>query len=153
MKPRCFKNVNLKNIGIKYYANKNAWMTAKIFQDMIKILIIIDNASSHNTFSLELKNIEFLFLPPNVTCKLQPLDLGVIAALKLKYRTRFVKFLIQSYETDILKQKLDLLTAVKYVVESWTDVSNETIVNCWKKSSLIKYETNIICENEVEEKE
>lgn len=31
--PRCFKNII--NLPIKYYSNKTAWMTSKIFHDYI----------------------------------------------------------------------------------------------------------------------
>ena len=32
-KPRCFKNVNLSNLGITYRNNKRAWMLATLFQE------------------------------------------------------------------------------------------------------------------------
>jgi hypothetical protein len=32
-KPRCFKNVNVDNLGVMYKANKKAWMTAVLFQE------------------------------------------------------------------------------------------------------------------------
>ena len=37
--PRCFKNINMKNLGIIYKSNKSAWMTTAIFSEFLKILI------------------------------------------------------------------------------------------------------------------
>jgi hypothetical protein len=31
-KPRCFKGLNMDSLPVKYYANKNAWMTSEIFK-------------------------------------------------------------------------------------------------------------------------
>jgi hypothetical protein len=67
--PRCFKNVNIQNIGITYKNNRKAWMTAVIFREWLlsfdkqmksknrNILRIIDNATSHNVLNLNLTNI------------------------------------------------------------------------------------------------
>lgn len=35
---------------------------------------------------LQLRYVELLFLPPNTTSRLQPLNAGIIAAVKAKYR-------------------------------------------------------------------
>jgi hypothetical protein len=31
-KPRCFKGLKMDSLPVEYYANKNAWMTSKIFK-------------------------------------------------------------------------------------------------------------------------
>jgi hypothetical protein len=94
--PRCFKNINLRNVGVNYKWNTKAWMTAIIFQEWVttfdkiirikeparKVLLIIDNAGCHNLNGIELKNVKIKFLPPNTTSRLQPLDAGIIASFK-----------------------------------------------------------------------
>jgi hypothetical protein len=30
--PRCFKGLKMDSLQVKYYANKNAWMTSEIFK-------------------------------------------------------------------------------------------------------------------------
>lgn len=94
--PRCFKNININQLPVKYFANKKSWMTAKIFERylvdlylaMVKsnrnILLLLDNATSHP--NIELTNVKLVFLPPNCTSELQPLDNGIIQSIKLKYR-------------------------------------------------------------------
>ena len=50
-----------------------------------KVLVLLDNASVHD-YKLKYSNIEFLYLPPNTTSRLQPLDAGIIASFKKQYR-------------------------------------------------------------------
>ena len=54
------------------------------------ILLLLDNAGCHPPELLQDKfsNIKIIFLPANMTSKLQPLDLGVIKTLK--------------YDTDVI---------------------------------------------------
>jgi hypothetical protein len=34
-KPRCFKNINIDNLGVKWRANKKAWMTTTIMREYL----------------------------------------------------------------------------------------------------------------------
>ncbi|XP_055308291.1 tigger transposable element-derived protein 6-like [Sitodiplosis mosellana] len=47
-----------------------------------KILLFLDNASSHP--HLKLSNIELVFLPPNTTSHTQPLDQGIINSFTIE---------------------------------------------------------------------
>ena len=55
-----------------------------------RVLLLIDNASSHVRIENlpELANVDVLFLPKNTTLVLQPLDAGVIACVKKRYRRK-----------------------------------------------------------------
>lgn len=98
--PRCFKNV--KTLPVDYHANKKSWMTSEIFEQTIrkwdkellrkqkKILLVVDNCPAHPTLE-NLKSIKLVFLPPNCTSVLQPMDQGIIRSLKCYYR----KFLLE----------------------------------------------------------
>ena len=46
------------------------------------VLLLLDNCPSHITEGLTLSNTEVLFLPPNTTSTLQPIDAGVIMSFK-----------------------------------------------------------------------
>ncbi|OAE32231.1 hypothetical protein AXG93_4525s1120 [Marchantia polymorpha subsp. ruderalis] len=82
--PRCFKKKTASQLEFLYRNNKKAWMTGVLFQEWLKnfdakmkeanrsILLLLDNAPGH--IFVELENIVVLFLPPNTTSKLQPMD-------------------------------------------------------------------------------
>lgn len=103
-----------------------------------KILLLLDNATSHCINDLNLSNIEVLFLPAGTTSKIQPLDAGIIASFKSKYKQKFVKWLLKNYQEGSNNNKiLSLIDAIKFISLSWYDVTQETVFNCWKHSGLI----------------
>ena len=48
-----------------------------------KVLLFLDNATSHS--NLQLCNVKTKFLPANATSIMQPLDQGIILAMKRNY--------------------------------------------------------------------
>jgi hypothetical protein len=84
--PRAFKmnNVKLDDLPVIWCYNKKAWMTSEIFSEWLnevnwkmkrankKILLFVDNATSH--VDLNLSNVAVRFLPPNLTSEVQPLE-------------------------------------------------------------------------------
>ena len=57
-----------------------------------KAVLLLDNAPSHPASSTLVSadgNIKCLFLPPNVTSLVQPMDQGVLENLKRIYKTTF----------------------------------------------------------------
>jgi hypothetical protein len=99
-KPRCFKNVNINNIPMMYRHNAKAWMVILHFQEWIqnfdrqvgskhqgqRVLLLLDNCSSHSLVGLTLQYTDVCFLPPNTTSRIQPMDAGVIVTFKRYYR-------------------------------------------------------------------
>ena len=95
-KPRCFKNISKENLGVKYEANKKAWMKSDVFERWVKclddvsqrnhrrILLLVDNAASH-VVKKESEHVKIHFLPPNTTAHLQPCDAGIINSFKAHY--------------------------------------------------------------------
>ena len=52
----------------------------------LKVLLIIDNVPGHlQSISIEDENVQVIFLPPNMTSLLQPLDQGIISCVKASY--------------------------------------------------------------------
>ena len=94
--PRCFKGLDQQQLPVTYRNNSAAWMTFVIFQDWLfawdrelrsnnwHICLLVDNATSHPN-SVELTNIRLVFLPPNTTSLVQPMDQGVIRNFKHFY--------------------------------------------------------------------
>ena len=108
LNPRCFKRVNKKTLPVEYHANKKAWMTSGIFETWLKkfdkrmgrkgrkVLLFLDNATSHS--NVQLCNVKLKYLPANTTSILQPLDQGIILAMKQKYCKTHFQYIITLME-------------------------------------------------------
>ena len=80
---------------------KKSWMDSQTFEEWVhkldqtfpvegkKIALLIDNCPAHPSVP-DLTNVQLVFLPPNTTSVLQPMDQGVIRSLKAHYRGRVV---------------------------------------------------------------
>jgi len=58
-------------------------LNRKIHNANRKILLLIDNAPTHNLLDIELTNVVIHYSPPNTTAYLQPLDAGIIHSFKV----------------------------------------------------------------------
>ena len=108
-KPRCFKQFPIETY-VKYVNSSRAWMTAEIFNKWLLewdlelyttrkfFLLVIDNCPSHRV-DVDLKSIEILFLPANLTSTLQPLDQGVINSLKTIFSNKKLSDIIEKVES------------------------------------------------------
>ncbi|GFV64591.1 tigger transposable element-derived protein 1 [Trichonephila clavipes] len=104
-------------------ANPKAWITTAIFTEWFnncfvpeveaymkeksldfKVLLVVDNAASHP--QLEHPNVQLVFLPPNTTSLIQPLDQGIIATFKKYYNELLVDDALS--DNDIIDLTLDL---------------------------------------------
>ncbi|CAB5360730.1 unnamed protein product [Rhizophagus irregularis] len=119
--PRCFKNVNIGNLPMSYRNNAKAWMLATIFQEWLqefdyqvgikhdkqRVLLLLDNYTSHKINNLVLENVEVYFLPPNMTSKLQPINSGIII------------WILEQVEAGQLIQdlKMNVLQAIQYIIQ------------------------------------
>lgn len=155
--PRAFKGCNKSELGVIWRSNKKGWMTANLFEDWLnnffassvrkfnseqnisnKALLIIDNAPSHK-LTLIPDNIKVVFLPPNTTPILQPMDQGVIANFKAYYLRRVFKNLIKYVDgpnrttiTEFWKQ-FNIFNAIDNIIKSWDEVKETAMNGVWKK--------------------
>ena len=86
LNPCCFKEVKKKSC--RYRAQKKAWINSNLFEERIreldrkfqrenkKITLIVDNCPAHPDVNNP-KAIELVFLPPNTTYHIQPINQGV----------------------------------------------------------------------------
>ncbi|XP_063598706.1 tigger transposable element-derived protein 6-like [Penaeus indicus] len=142
--PRCFKNI--KHLPTQYTSQEKNWMSSEIFKEWVrkvdrkfrvdgrKIALIIDNCPAHPTLS-KLTNVQLVFLPPNTTSILQPMDQGVIRSLKAYYRGKVVRLISRALEKKPCP-KISILQGMKLLADSWELVSKETIVNCFRKAGI-----------------
>ena len=124
-----------------------------------KIILFMDNAPCRpESLSERYSNIKVVFLPKkNTTSRLQPLDAGIIRNFKLKYRKKLLKFVISRINdnvkaTDII-QEVDVLKAISWIKSAWGEVSEETIVNCFKKCGFRKSQPDVQLTDFAEEEE
>lgn len=152
LNPRCFKHFNVSAF-VDYRANGNAWITSVEFLRFIHkldaemnaqnrhIALIIDNAPGHKVTAM-LKNITIIFLPPNMTGLLQPLDAGIIRSFKAHYRIQLMNHILDRYDnkisTDILFKKISLKDAACFIYAAWKSVARSTIINCWGHTKIIR---------------
>ena len=144
-KPRCFKGV--QNLPCEYRSQSKSWMTGDLFiewlstldrkfvSDARKVLMMVDNCPAHPDVP-NLKAITLTFLPPNTTSKLQPMDQGVIRSLKAYYRKDLVRSIIHHFEQFKTLPKINVLNAMLMMKSAWENVSEATIVNCFRKSGI-----------------
>ena len=155
-KPRCFKGVT--SLPCQYKPQRKTWMDSEIFSDYVrkldtkfdaegrKIVLIIDNCPAHPKVD-NLKAIQLVFLPPNTTSKTQPMDQGVIRALKAFYRTNVVRRQIKYIDEGKTTPKINILQAMRMLVKSWDATSINTVKNCFRKAG-ISQETQVASINE-----
>lgn len=89
-RPRCVNKNSC--LPVEYRAKRKAWVTTDIFQVLLqhldrcfstnkRKLLLVDDCSTHTSATL-LECIKLVFLPPNATTALQPLDQGIIQYVK-----------------------------------------------------------------------
>ena len=127
VKPRCFEGV--KSLPCQYKSPKKSWMDSEIFSDNARRLdtkfhvegrevgLIIDSCPAHPNVD-NLKAIELVFLLSNTTSKTQPIDQGVIRALKAFYRTNVVRRQIKCIDASRTIPKINILGAMYMLVRS-----------------------------------
>lgn len=146
--PRCFSKIKPEKLPVIYRNNKKAWMTGELMTEWLRmvdrqmkkqgrnILLFLDNAPAHP--DVKLNNVKLVFLPPNTTSLSQPMDQGIIQALKLKYRSRQLSFIVSQMErndkvgSQVLKE-ISILDAIYWINGSWKEVNPTTIQKCFAK--------------------
>ena len=101
--------------------------------------------------------VTILTLPPNCTSMYQPMDMGVIAALKLHYRSLLLNRITSTVEhrsevrraaqhlkagTRSLDEVYDphMLDATELVGQAWEKIGVATIARCWIESKILPTE-------------
>ncbi|GFX23124.1 tigger transposable element-derived protein 1 [Trichonephila clavipes] len=137
LRPRPLKDKDLKQLPVHWMANPKSWMTTAIFTEWFnncfvseveaymkeksldfKVLLIVDSAASHP--QLEHPNVQLVFLPPNTTSLIQPLDQGIIATFK--------KYYIKTTHDDIDELLVDDALSDNDIIDLTLDLTVDGIV-------------------------
>ena len=82
-----------------------------------------------------------MFLPPNCTSELQPLDLGIIQAFKVKYVQLMMTHMVSKIdEVDTAAEvcrSINVLQAIRWIAQAWQAVQSSTIVKCFAKAGVL----------------
>jgi hypothetical protein len=92
------------------------------------ILLLVDNYPAQPHIQ-DLSNIKPVFLPPNATSVLQPMDMGIIKSFKGYFRRFLVHQLIDRRERG-LHDSVSLLDSIRLMKDAWDTVTPATVVNC-----------------------
>ncbi len=105
-----------------------------------KILLILNDAPTRPK-DVEFSNIELLFLAKNTISLTQPLNQGIIKAVKDRYKTLLTEFILSQedangFACDYLAsiKRVDIFQTYKMLHQSWNQISVDTIINCWRKT-------------------
>nr|XP_045593587.1 tigger transposable element-derived protein 7-like [Procambarus clarkii] len=177
--PRALKNL-MNKLPVVYYSSKTAWFTGDIFVDWfknhfckevrdfqikkcgvrrndVKALLLVDNAPAHvglDKLTSHDGRIKCMALPPNTTSLIQPMDMGVIYAMKRLYKREMNKEIMVVFESDEDKrqgtdsrgqatleryQKYSIKEGIYNWAKVWDEVQESTLRNCWKKLLLLDH--------------
>uniref|UniRef100_A0A3Q1CCE3 HTH CENPB-type domain-containing protein n=1 Tax=Amphiprion ocellaris TaxID=80972 RepID=A0A3Q1CCE3_AMPOC len=118
--PRALKNVTKSSLPVIWMSNIKAWVTLAVFEDWFfhhfipevklycrengipfKILLVLDNAPGHPPHLDDFHpDVKVVYLPPNTTSLLQPMDQGVIANFKKYYTRRTYRMALTAVDSD-----------------------------------------------------
>jgi DDE superfamily endonuclease len=175
--PAC---IHRRNWPVPYFSQKKAWMDVdicwkwfnEVFFPSVKartgrqVLLILDNAPGHFP-PFERDGVRVVFFPPNCTAWKQPCDLGIIAALKKRYKFMHLKNVLSFYDLpeDLKQLKMlaggnlrrgaagvefgnpaHLLDAANNIKLCWDAISPETIKNSFRKAEIITLDDRLVAE-------
>ena len=126
---------------------KHQMQELKLSSDRVSAVILLDNAPAHpHTDELVALGgrVRALFLPPNTTSVIQPMDQGVIQATKMRYKRLFLKDVLvvhdeaEDEESDNRGLKTlenlkayNLKSAIYNLSASWKAITQSTLLNAW----------------------
>ncbi|XP_069840890.1 tigger transposable element-derived protein 1-like [Dendropsophus ebraccatus] len=157
--PRALRGISKAQLPVIWKSNRKAWVTLAVFEDWFnnyfvgsmeryctskdipfKVLLILDNAPEHPADVDDFHpNVKVVYLPPNTTALIQPIDQGVIATFKAYYPRRVIGNALQATEKNkdlTLKdfwKKYNILDAVQNIADSWDEVKQTSMNGVWKK--------------------
>ena len=100
-----------------------------------KALLLMDNCSAHPE---ELKtcdgSVTCMFLPPNTTSLIQPMDQGVLQAMKKRYKRKLLQKVICGQDLDPTQNVKEL--ALYMLADAWEERSADSILKAYNKLQI-----------------
>ena len=95
---------------------------------------IVDNCPAHPHFQ-NLTSVTLLFLPPNTTSKIQPMNQGIIMNFNQNYRRLLISKLIDSHDNNST-MTASVYTAILLIHKAWRLVTQVCIQNCYRRGGF-----------------
>nr|XP_012147629.1 PREDICTED: tigger transposable element-derived protein 1-like [Megachile rotundata] len=170
LNPRALKGVNKSTLPVYWKANPRAWVTGNLFKDWFlncfvpnverylrqknlsfKVLLLLDNAPCHPQ-DLNHPNVKILFLPPNTTSLLQPLDQGIIFTFKTYYIRRALHWILDVTDSKSINgmeawKKFSIKHYIDIISLSLKELKTSTLNAYWKKIWPSSVQIENVCES------
>ena len=100
-----------------------------------KVLLLVDNAAVHSTRLPDIipEHLTIVFLPPNTTSLIQPMDQTCIRTFKSKYTKLLMHQLVRQEDVTKFLDGFSLKEAIPLMDEAWRDVQATTMKKSWHK--------------------
>ena len=139
------------SLPVYWYSNSTGWITGDIFQSYVKdqlenelkeycrsqglpfkILMLLDNAPAHPQALLDLhEDINFVYLPPNTTSLIQPMDQSIIRMLKTHFLQKAWRSL--SRKCDVSLEELEMAVEAP---EDPVELQKDMVSRHWKEYTI-----------------
>lgn len=161
--PRAFRKhkVNKDRMSVLWRSNAKAWVTRVLFVDWVnlafgpavkqylldnnlplKAVLPMDNAPAHppgleEDLLEDFRFINIMFLPPNTTPLLQPMDQQVIANFKKLYTKELFRHCFEVTNCTNLtlrefwRDHFDIVSCVKMITKAWDRISQRNLNSAW----------------------
>lgn len=170
--PKALREKNKHHLPVFWKSNRHAKITELLFSDWFhncfihevtkylneknldfKVLLILDDSACHTEhLQFAHPNVEVLFIPPNTSSQLQPLQNGIMHIFKAHYtRYTFQHILTaikQNYDTEHIAKIWDeynIADCIRNIKQSLDEMKPVRIRACWKNLWRdIVYKTNFL---------
>ncbi|XP_042203517.1 tigger transposable element-derived protein 1-like [Homarus americanus] len=159
-RPCPFKNISMLTLPVHWRANKKGWITQTIFEEWFmthfrtemknycakknitfKVILLLDNCTGHPTNLNDLQSeIKVIYLPPQTTSLLQPMDQEVMSTFKLLYLDLTFEAIHKAIDEDkeltvqqYWRNKFNILHGVRFIGKAWAAIGETCLLNGWCK--------------------
>lgn len=117
------------------------------------VILFMNNATMHpESLTSKHSNIKIVYLSKSTTSRLQPLDAGIIKNLKVKYRDKFLRYVLPRIADDRnaceIANEIDVIQAIEWMTSASKGLSKDTIKNCFTKCDVAEHPASTDDEDE-----
>nr|XP_022919259.1 tigger transposable element-derived protein 1-like [Onthophagus taurus] len=130
------QKLNKNALPVYWAANKKAWVTIDLFKKWF-LNCLLPSAENHSK-NFSHPNVEVIFLQPNTTSLLQPLDQGIISTFKSYYIRTSLQWILNKVEDDSIDvmqawKRFTILDCINHISSSIKKLKPSTLnSSCWK---------------------